>query len=328
MAPRLSANGELLFWTATSGATQYVLKVKVPGEPPTETLVSGTSVSPGPYPGLTVHYRVRVSARGPWSNAVSITYGFGPQERPAPRASDAAQRSSAAVEYEERAIAELAEREARERAERETGEHTKSQGPIPEGPRPEGGETAEREARETAEREAREKAEREAKEKAEREAKEKAEREAREKAEREAKEKAEREARERAEREAREKAERETRERAEREAREEAEREAREEAEREAREKEEAEGGKRLIFTPSVIPRSAAEIPNSGRGLYDWQGGTSGLPAGWPMVDYYMRDAIAWNRDLEPSQGHYSFLEKPGVIDQGIAKAAAKGGRL
>jgi hypothetical protein len=73
---------------------------------------------------------------------------------------------------------------------------------------------------------------------------------------------------------------------------------------------------------------SAPEIPNSGRGLYDWQGGTSGLPSGWPLVDYYMRDAIAWNRDLEPTKGFYPFLEKPGVIDEGLAKAAAKGGRL
>ncbi|TMK27144.1 MAG: DUF4832 domain-containing protein [Actinobacteria bacterium] len=155
------------------------------------------------------------------------------------------------------------------------------------------------------------------------------EREAKEIAEREAKERAEREAREKAEREAKERAEREAREKAEREAKERAEREAREKAEREAREREEAEHGTGgLTFTPSVLPRSAAEIPNTGRGLYDWQGGTSGLPAGWPLVDYYMRDAISWARDLEPSQGHYSFLEKPGVIDEGLAKAAAKGGRL
>ncbi|HEV7585602.1 MAG TPA: DUF4832 domain-containing protein [Solirubrobacteraceae bacterium] len=41
-----------------------------------------------------------------------------------------------------------------------------------------------------------------------------------------------------------------------------------------------------------------------------------------------MRDAIDWGRDLEPSQGRYTFLERPGVIDEGLAKAAAKGGRL
>jgi hypothetical protein len=41
-----------------------------------------------------------------------------------------------------------------------------------------------------------------------------------------------------------------------------------------------------------------------------------------------MRDEIVWSRDLEPSQGHYSFREGPGVIDVGLARAAAKGGRL
>ncbi|HEX4186725.1 MAG TPA: DUF4832 domain-containing protein [Solirubrobacteraceae bacterium] len=175
-----------------------------------------------------------------------------------------------------------------------------------------------------------EKAELEAREKAEREAREKAEREARERAEREAREKAERESKEKAERESREKAEREARERAEREARETAEREARERAEREAREREEAEHGKGgvLTFTPSVIPLSAPEIPNSGRGLYDWMGEHSMTPGGWPLVDYYMRDELSWTRDLEPSKGVYPFLTAPGPIDQALAKAAEKGGKL
>ncbi len=188
----------------------------------------------------------------------------------------------------------------------------------------------EQQATQRAEREAWERPLREARERAER-AREKGEPEPREPAEPsepEAREKAEREARERAEREAREKTEREAREKTEREAREKTEREARERAEREAREREEGEHGRSVTFVPASIPRSAAEIPNTGRGLYDWQDGTSGLPPGWPVVDYYLRDAIDWGRDLEPSQGHYPFLEKPGVIDEGLAKAAAKGGRL
>ena len=239
-------------------------------------------------------------------------------QREAQEKSEREAREKAAREAKERK-----EREAKEKAEREKREHEAKER-----------EKREREAKEKTEREKRE---REAKEKAEREKREheaketeqeKREREAREKAEREAKEKAEREARERAEREAKERAEREAHERAEREAKEKAEREAREKAEREAREREEHGLPKGLTFTPAIVPRSASEIPNTGRGLYDWQGGTSGLPSGWPTVDYYMRDAIAWNRDLEPSQGHYSFLEKPGVIDQGLALAAAKGGRL
>jgi hypothetical protein len=151
---------------------------------------------------------------------------------------------------------------------------------------------------------------------------------------RKARERAARKARKRGEREAR--AEREERERAARRARDEAARDAREAAEREPKKApepapgggEEPPHGPVTTLTPAVIPRSAPEIPNTGRGLYDWQGGTSGLPAGWPMVDYYMRDEIVWSRDLEPSPGHYSFLQQPGVIDAGMAKAAAKGGRL
>jgi chemotaxis protein histidine kinase CheA len=192
-------------------------------------------------------------------------------------------------------------------------------------------EAVEREAREATQREAtarkREKTEHEGK--AEREAREKAEREAKERAEREAREKAEREAREKAEREAKERAEREAREKAEREAKERAEREAREKAEREAREREEAEHAKGVLtFTPTVIPLSAPEIPNSGRGLYDWMGEHSMTPAGWPLVDYYLRDELSWPRDLETSKGVYPFLTTPGVIDSALAKAQAKGGKL
>jgi hypothetical protein len=356
----LSAIGETLLWTATSANDEYLLRVKIPGGPPTETAVEGTTVVPPAYPGMTARYRVRTRERRLWSNAVAITYGPGAMERQTGRprggsaapdpgqltgqeAQEGAEQKAAREAWEKttRQAKETVEREARERAERKAKEAAERE--AKEKAERTAKEKAEREAREKAEREAREKAEREAREKAEREAREKAEREAREKAEREAREKAEhektehkteeeaeREAKERAEREAREKAEREAREKAEREAREREarEREAREKAEREAREKEEAEHGKGLVFTPTVIPRSAAEIPNTGRGLYDWQGGTSGLPPGWPLVDYYMRDAIDWSRDLEPSQGHYSFLERPGVIDEGLADAAAKGGRL
>jgi hypothetical protein len=149
------------------------------------------------------------------------------------------------------------------------------------------------------------------------------------KAEPEVKEKPGRVAKEKAELEAKQKAELEAREKAELEAKQKAEQEAREKAEREAREREEAEhsnGG--LTFTPSVIPLSAPEIPNSGRGLYDWMGEHSMTPSGWPLVDYYLRDELNWARDLEPSQGVYPFLTSPGVIDSALAKAQAKGGKL
>jgi hypothetical protein len=148
-------------------------------------------------------------------------------------------------------------------------------------------------------------------------------------AERQAREKPKHEGpRERAEREAREKAELEAKQKVELEAKQKAELEAKERAAREAREREEAERKGSLTFTPTVIPLSAPEIPNTGRGLYDWQGERSMTPPGWPLVDYYQRDEIDWARDLEPSKGVYPFLSTPGVIDQGLAMAAAKGGKL
>jgi hypothetical protein len=300
-APRLSVSGDTLRWTATSRRNQYLLRIMVPGASTIEVLVVGTSARPSARPGLTVRYQVRGRSHWHWSNEVAVAYTPRGGEPAAPPA-------------------------ARGGAPGPTG------GPPVRG-RPaqqEGTGKTELEAQEKAEREARERAEREAREKAEREARERAERGAKEKAERESKERAEREAREKAEREARENAEREARERAEREARETAEREAREKAEREAREREEAEHAKGgvLTFTPSVIPLSAPEIPNSGRGLYDWMGEHSMTPAGWPLVDYYMRDELSWARDLEPSKGVYPFLTSPGPIDQALAKAAEKGGKL
>ncbi|HEX4188495.1 MAG TPA: DUF4832 domain-containing protein [Solirubrobacteraceae bacterium] len=339
-APTLSAIGETLFWTATSRDNRYVLSIKTPGAAPVESVIAGTTYKPDPHPGVTARYRVRARARRRWSNAASIAYPRSAPEGQADATETSRRAFSAqvrvrlqqgAVEAYEREAQESVEREARERAEREAekrAEHEAIERAVREAR-----ERAEREAREHAEREAKEHAEREARERAEREAKEREEREARERAEHENGEPGEHEAKEREEREARERAEHEAKEREEREARERAEHEAKEREEREAREREEAEHGeggegKAVVFTPRVIPFSAPEIPNTGRGLYDWQGGTSGLPPGWPLTDYYMRDAIVWNRDLETSRGVYPFLTKPGVIDEGLAKAAAKGGRL
>jgi hypothetical protein len=305
VAPRLTAIGETLFWTATSPDNRYLLRVKVPGAAPVESVIAGTTYKPDAHPGRTTRYRVRTRGRGRWSNAVSIAY-----PRQAPEA-----QTDAAREAARHASGQLVGAQARAQVQ-QTAVETYER---------EATESAEREARRRAEREAIKRAEREARERAAREARERAEHETREPVEREARE---REARERVEREARERVEREARERVEREARERVEREAREREEREAKEREEAEHGKPVAFTPRVIPMSAPEIANTGRGLYDWQGGTSGLPSGWPLVDYYMRDAIVWSRDLEPSKGVYPFLERPGVIDEGLAKAAAKGGRL
>ena len=295
-APRLAVSGDTLSWSATSRRNQYLLKIIVPGATPIEALVAGTSFRPAAHWGRTVAYEVRGRAQWHWSNWVAIDYPARSGEPAGPVPGSPPGTTGGAPEGTARAAAE---REARERARGR----------------------AEKEAAERGEREAKEGAEREAREKAERESRERAERETRERGEQEAKEKAERETRENAEREARERAEHETRERTERE--------AREKAEREAREREEAEHGKSVLtLTPTVIPLSAPEIPNSGRGLYDWMGEHSMTPAGWPLVDYYMRDELNWARDLEPSKGVYPFLTTSGVIDQALAKAAEKGGKL
>src|SRR5205085_7442003 len=179
VAPRLTAVGEVLAWTATARHNHYVLKTFVPGAAPTRAIIVGTTVRPATHPGPTVVYEVRTLARRLWSNQVSIAYP--------PRPAQAGGMGREAARQTPGAPAPSGKGKAFGRNEREAKE------------------IAEREAKERAEREAREKAEREAKERAEREAKERAEREAKERAEREAKERAEREAKERAEREAREK---------------------------------------------------------------------------------------------------------------------------
>lgn len=77
-----------------------------------------------------------------------------------------------------------------------------------------------------------------------------------------------------------------------------------------------------ITFTPAVLAYSSSEVVNSGRGQYEWLEQPSD-PAGWPLVDCYLRDQIAW-KNLEPSQGVYSFES----IDTALAKAESMGGRL
>lgn len=99
-----------------------------------------------------------------------------------------------------------------------------------------------------------------------------------------------------------------------------AEKEAREKAEKEAKEKELPQ----TVFTLTIIPLSAGEIPNSGRGMYEWEGEHSMVPTGgWPLEDYYARDELTWAQ-MEPTKGIYNFS----ALDNAIAKATGKGGRL
>src|SRR4051812_22914671 len=75
-------------------------------------------------------------------------------------------------------------------------------------------------------------------------------------------------------------------------------------------------------FTPGIIPMSAAEITNPGRGQYLWypQYHPATQPSGQPAgVDLYSR--WAW-RDIEPTQGNYNY----GAIDTLLASAKTHGG--
>ena len=74
-APTISVSGETLTWTAITGVNAYVLASKVAGEAEQFTAVSGTSVTPAPVPGVTVHYSVRTAVDGSaWSTEVAISY--------------------------------------------------------------------------------------------------------------------------------------------------------------------------------------------------------------------------------------------------------------
>ena len=80
--PKLSADGYKLSWNAIPYAGSYVLVSEVPGQGNRYSVVSGTSVSPPPVPGVQVTYMVRTAWRwSSWSNAVTISYPTAP---PAP----------------------------------------------------------------------------------------------------------------------------------------------------------------------------------------------------------------------------------------------------
>jgi hypothetical protein len=69
-----------------------------------------------------------------------------------------------------------------------------------------------------------------------------------------------------------------------------------------------------------IVPLSAPEIPNPGRGQHEWYDQPL-IPDPWPTLDGYRR--FTW-RELEPRQGEYTF----GEIDSELAKVAARGGKF
>lgn len=74
-APHLTVSGQKLSWARIAGINSYVLVRKVPGLAEQFSVVTGTSVTPPPVPGVTVVYSVRTSIDGSaWSNEQSIAY--------------------------------------------------------------------------------------------------------------------------------------------------------------------------------------------------------------------------------------------------------------
>ncbi len=74
-APAMSVSGQTLAWNAIAGVSTYVLATQVPGKAEQYSVVSGTSTTPPPVPGVTVRYSVRTAVEGSaWSPEVSISY--------------------------------------------------------------------------------------------------------------------------------------------------------------------------------------------------------------------------------------------------------------
>ena len=74
-APQLTVSGQTLRWARVADVNSYVLVRKVPGQGSQYSVITGTSVTPPPVPGVTVRYSARTSVDGSvWSSEQSITY--------------------------------------------------------------------------------------------------------------------------------------------------------------------------------------------------------------------------------------------------------------
>jgi hypothetical protein len=93
-APVMTLAGKTLSWNALPNVNTYVLASRVEGQPERFTVVAGTSITPTPVPGASVHYSVRTAVYGSaWSHEVVISYPAAsapqgppasPKESPAP----------------------------------------------------------------------------------------------------------------------------------------------------------------------------------------------------------------------------------------------------
>jgi hypothetical protein len=74
-APQLTVSGQTLSWARVANVNSYVLVRKVPGQANQYLVVTGTSVTPPPVPGVTVRYSLRTSVDGSvWSSEQAIAY--------------------------------------------------------------------------------------------------------------------------------------------------------------------------------------------------------------------------------------------------------------
>jgi hypothetical protein len=86
-APVIEVLGQTLRWAPTPGVSKYVFVRKVPGQADQYSVITGTSITPPPVPGLTVSYSVRTAVQGSaWAKEVSISYPpAGPTPSPDPQ---------------------------------------------------------------------------------------------------------------------------------------------------------------------------------------------------------------------------------------------------
>ena len=74
-APQLTVSGQTLTWARVAKINSYVFVRKVPGQADQYSVITGTSITPPPVPGVTVRYSIRTSVNGSaWSSEQSITY--------------------------------------------------------------------------------------------------------------------------------------------------------------------------------------------------------------------------------------------------------------
>lgn len=78
-APQLTVSGQTLSWARIANVNTYVFVRKVPGQADQYSVITGTSITPPPVPGVTVHYAIRTSVEGSaWSSEQAIAYPAAP----------------------------------------------------------------------------------------------------------------------------------------------------------------------------------------------------------------------------------------------------------